>query len=505
MSANQQNKGSLLSPLQKVGRRNRIQKLLEAGSWGLLCGAAVSQVISFDFLWGTGNIEMTLLRLVLLLGSGCALGLIVGFLVPMDASESARQVDRHYRFKDRLLTALHLLRQQKTTTPFERLQLADAAKHAQNVDPREVVPLKLPRNFFGMLGTVMLALAICLASPFLGGKTNAIAAEPLPEIVSAAETLQQEVVEKMAELAEKNPEEKPLVELAAKLQELAAQLDEVSTDRKESLATLSEMEAAIRAAMSAFQVEAVDASMREIADALADAEATRSASQSLKDENYAKAAQELENLAENAGMSPSERRAVSERMKTALKSISDRGQKSLLKAAQKMAEACENGNDGNCKAGACELAAESRKQALRKGICEGLQGKLALLGLCKSECNGGASCDKNGGAGTNKSNQAGKNWGTGAAGDPTSGEETNLDGNRERQNLTGMMGQGDSEFETLRSDESGAENTAREFRDIFKEYQKISEAVLETEPIPLGQRQMIRRYFESIRPDEEEN
>jgi len=32
----------------------------------------------------------------------------------------------------------------------------------------------------------------------------------------------------------------------------------------------------------------------------------------------------------------------------------------------------------------------------------------------------------------------------------------------------------------------------------------MSEAVLETEPIPLGQRQMIRRYFESIRPSDGE-
>jgi len=31
---------------------------------------------------------------------------------------------------------------------------------------------------------------------------------------------------------------------------------------------------------------------------------------------------------------------------------------------------------------------------------------------------------------------------------------------------------------------------------------KISDAVLESEPIPLGYRQSIRRYFESIRPQE---
>ena len=32
----------------------------------------------------------------------------------------------------------------------------------------------------------------------------------------------------------------------------------------------------------------------------------------------------------------------------------------------------------------------------------------------------------------------------------------------------------------------------------------MSEAVLESEPIPLGQRQVIRRYFELIRPSQED-
>ena len=493
----------ILTPLDGVRRRHRIQKVFEGVSWGLFLGAVATIPVSLGHLFSLTELSMSFPLLAAVLGIGGLLGAGVGFFMPIDHHDSARRIDRHYRLKDRLLTALKLLLRDRTT-PIERLQLADAARHAETVDPREVMPFRLPGNFGWSLTMVALAVAICLASPYFDQRHEAVAAEPLPEIVSAAVTLKEELVEKIEELAEENPEEKQLKELSEKLQELVTQLEEVSTDRKESLATLSEMEEAIRSAMSQFQVEAVDTSMKEIAEALSAAEATRAAAQAMKDEKYAKASDELEKLDPKSldNMSKQERRAVSEQMKQALKKMEDRGQKSLLNAAKKMAECMECGESGKCKEGACELAGECKKQGLRKGICEGLEGKLSLLGLCKSECNGGGACEtqNNGGDNTNKSDKGSKNWGDGAAGNPTSGEETNLDGNREKHNLTGMMGAGDSEYEKFRTDEAPEEKTTREFSEVFKEYQKMSEAVLESEPIPLGQRQMIRRYFESIRP-----
>jgi hypothetical protein len=37
---------------------------------------------------------------------------------------------------------------------------------------------------------------------------------------------------------------------------------------------------------------------------------------------------------------------------------------------------------------------------------------------------------------------------------------------------------------------------------MYQKYRKLSEAVLDSEPIPLGHRQTIRRYFELIRPQD---
>jgi len=252
--------------------------------------------------------------------------------------------------------------------------------------------------------------------------------------------------------------------------------------------------------MNAFQLESVDVSMNELAEAFSAAGATRSVGQAMKAGQYSKAADELENLHTDE-MTRQERRAVAEQLRQAAEGMNRRSQKPLSQATLKIADALENNTQ--CKEGACELAGECRKQSLRKGICEALGSKLALLGFCKSECNGGGQCQgQNGGNNTSKSDQSSKSWGTGAAGNPTSGEETNLDSTRQRQDITGMIGAGDSEYETLKSSEAQQELSGREFREAFQEYRKMSEAVLETEPIPLGQRQMIRRYFESIRPSD---
>jgi len=494
---------SILTPLVAVRRRHRTQRVIEGTSWGLFSGSLIALPLLIVHLLGGLSGWNPLMVFVLPTATGVLLGAIIGRLLPLDSYESARRIDQHYQLKDRLLTALKFLPQAKST-PVQRLQLNDAIKHAEQVDPQAVQPYRLPQNFSWSMGVTLLAFLVCLLSPFFNKQQAVAASERLQEVVTAVEILREDLIEKVNELAEDNPDEKEIKELADKLKELLAQLDESATDRKESLGTLSEMEAAIRSTMSAFQLESVDVSMKELAEAFSAAEATRSAGQAMKEGQYSKAADELEKL-DSDSMSKQERRTVSEQMRKAAEGMNRRGQKSLSQATLKMAEALEKNDSSQCKEGSCQLAGECRKQSLRKGICEGLEGKLSLLGLCKSDCNG-VQCKSNGNGSNdpNKSNQSSKNWGTGTAGNPTSGEETNLDSTRERKDITGMMGAvGDSEYEQLKSSEAQQEISGREFREAFQEYRKMSEAVLQSEPIPLGQRQMIQRYFESIRPSED--
>ena len=84
------------------------------------------------------------------------------------------------------------------------------------------------------------------------------------------------------------------------------------------------------------------------------------------------------------------------------------------------------------------------------------------------------------------------------------GEKTPQIGGRYESRLTGKQTEeGEIEVETTHSPE-GKQDAQRGYRETYDKYQKISEAVLESEPIPLGHRQTIRRYFEAIRPTQAE-
>ena len=79
-------------------------------------------------------------------------------------------------------------------------------------------------------------------------------------------------------------------------------------------------------------------------------------------------------------------------------------------------------------------------------------------------------------------------------------DATDLGGTRNRDDLTGVAGDGPSEYETTNSPE-GEETARRGYAERYADYQKRSEEVLEAEDIPLGHRRLIRDYFEAIRPN----
>ena len=85
----------------------------------------------------------------------------------------------------------------------------------------------------------------------------------------------------------------------------------------------------------------------------------------------------------------------------------------------------------------------------------------------------------------------------------TDGEQTKLDSARQKEQLKGEMGEGASEIETTHMPE-GRQAAARAYREQYQKYRRMTEAALDSEPIPLGHRQTIRRYFELIRPEGDE-
>ena len=77
------------------------------------------------------------------------------------------------------------------------------------------------------------------------------------------------------------------------------------------------------------------------------------------------------------------------------------------------------------------------------------------------------------------------------------------------EQITGVQGAGESTVETTvvpidDNPETSADGQSTEdsYKEIYTKYHKLSEDALSQEQIPLGYRFYVKRYFESIKPNE---
>ena len=470
-------------PINAVRSRQRVQRTLNYAAWGLLVAALV------------------VLLSPLLAATIFCVSVIVGFVRSYSFSSAARLIDRHYLLKDRILTAIALLRRTHRT-PMEQLQIDDTAEHITTIKPRTVLPLRLPKMFWIAIGVFALnfigTTIIHNLSHLPPGGVEAAVQTVLSE---ENETLLEELVAKTEELAQIHTGEPSLKELLKQFEVLAHRF-ESAMDKRETLMTLSEMGEVFQSALDSLKLETMNELLQELAKTLELAEQTMPISSALERGDFKQAAMELKKLDAEAleSLSQPERDAMAEQMQAIADNAEEQNQKPLQEAAQKMSDALKEGDSELGKSAADALASEVEKHAVRTEIGKDLANQQMALAEMKAES--GMAMD--GGKGTEKSETDSETWGSGAAGNPNAGQETQLGGERQQEMLTGMMGEeGKTQKETIDSQEMTEVNSLRQYREQHQQYQKLSEAVLDTEPIPLGQRRIIRHYFESIRPSAE--
>lgn len=484
-----------LSRLRPVRMRQRLGLAFQGAAWGLLSGACAAIVALAARLAGA---DLPAAAAPVLCLAGLAAGALLGLLWRQDWKLAARAIDLRYQLKDRIETALEFLAGHKAGEMHE-LQIADALEHLGSIDPRQAAPWKMPRA----LPYAVVAVALTIALVFVPGpqsRVEAGPADPIQAIVEEAEALEETVLKEIEKLAAQEKEQK-LEELAAELKELVEEMKEPGVDLREALAKLSEMQAIVAAAQSEFNLEAVDASLKQLGEALSPAAALQAATAALEQGDYNKAAAALEQV-DPAQISKQEARAASEQLRKAAQNIEEGQQGEISKTAVEIAEGLENENESLCKGGLCKLAGICKSQGLKKSISQCLGAQLAKLGECKSNCQGNCQGSNNGGQGVARSDSSKQTWGLGASGQPLTDQATRIDATLNRENITGTAGDGPSEKEVSHSPE-GREEASRAYREKYAKYRRMNEAVLESEALPLGHRQTIRKYFESIRPQGE--
>ncbi|WP_397568602.1 hypothetical protein [Schlesneria sp. T3-172] len=488
----------LRSKLQPVQRRQLFQSMSTWVITGLLCGAAIGIGCALARLavhWLDGS---WMAAAALIAGPALAgLAAIVLLMPRPNWVAAARAVDHHYGLKDRTESALDFASRHipADKQAFAELQLADAMRHLDTVEPEVVAPFKAPRLLTGAL----VATAAAVIFSLIPLKQEELVAGPtVPDEQIVAEALA--IEESIKELEEEfqNDSDPGLEQLLKELKQKTEELKDPGVDVKEALAKISEMQAAIQSAQSQSSLEQVDQQLQEVGEAMASAKALEGAGQALAEGKYDKAMKELAELSE-LEFDRNEARTTAEKLKKAAKRSSNGADGAISDAAKDLADGIEEDDDDKALAGARKLGEKAGKQARKKRINDLLNAELAELSDRKCNCQQNSTAK---GKKKQKSTSSSSNWGMSESGN-IDGDATSLNSEVNREQVAGMAGEGDSDFETSSSSE-GRQEAQRGYKDVYQQYKKMSEAVLENEQIPLGHRQTIRRYFESIRPQQSE-
>lgn len=419
---------------------------------------------------------------------------VAGLCVPVSLVAAAGVVDSFYGMKDRAITALQF---ESDSDSVRQMQVHDAKLHLRQVRPADCIPYGQHRVAWSSAAAMSaLSIAIVLFGQVPGPET--VAARPVSLAADQADRLRETMLKEIEQMQAE--QEQPEVEaLSEELEELLDKLENHSIDERDMMATLSEMEQSVAQARESLQLEMTDAQMKAIAAALEPSESLQQAAAAMARSDYESASKQLDTADPNS-LSDKERRAVADNLKKFLAKLSPGQQGKLSGAADQLRRGLQNKNPSQCKDGMGQLASLCKAQASRKKIGQCMACQLNRLAQCKSECRG--ACQKNGGNSAAKKKTPSESWGKGSTGQANDGESTRLDSVRREEQLTGTQGEGPSESEVIQAPE-GEQAAARRFAKRYQKFRSQAEAVLETEPLPLGHRETVRQYFESIRPDKQ--
>lgn len=490
---------AIYAALKPVRSRQQTLFALRCVVVGLIAGAAAGlavglarQALGAGVSWELGAVVAA---------AGPLLGLLVGLTLRRGWHDAAAAVDAHYGLKDRAVTALAFA-SQPAPTELQSIQIGEALSHLGTIKADAVVPLKAPGAWpFALVALV--AATVALALPLAQTEAQAGPA-PVPEHIAAVvadqkaklAALEKKLDETTQDLEDEkaDDEKKGLKDLIGKLAQKLEEINQSGTDEKEALAKLSEMQAELQALANQLNVAAMDGQLSSLGTALAASAAFEGAGKALMDGKLEKAAKELEKLDE-VELTPKEAKALEEKLKQLAKQMGDAGQGSLGDAVAELAESLKGGK-GKVGQAAKNLAKKINNSVKRRKANDLLTQQLEELKEAKCQCqnNGGARIKAPG-----KSNDPSSNWGRAISGN-LDGEKTKLNGKRNELQLTGTPGgEGDSDVETTATPEA-RQKAAREYRERFEKFKRESETVVDGEPIPLGHRQTVKKYFELIRP-----
>ncbi len=420
-------------------------------------------------------------------------------LRPVPWARLARLVDQRGGLQDRVETAWDFVGR-GPLEPLQRCQVHDAIRRLSDLHPGNVAPWIWPKTLWYALG--VWAVAILLSSVPVGPRVPQARSQPSQrradvgnaEIAEELEVALLDELRQLAKLTGTPPPDRLALDRTA--QEIAGQLEQLQRPGQspsETLATLSQMQAALSRTLADLDTAQINADLNQLARAIGAAERLESVQKSLADREFEQAATSLESL-DLSELSEVERETVAEELRRVVEAYASRDAAPLAEGTRSLQAGLQDNSDRLVAEGTQALASRLREQAARMAIQAELENQMVLLAEAKGQ-------GQSGGNDTTPSDRSRETWGRGRAGDPLTGSPSELATTRQREHLTGIQGQeGPSDRQTRRTDQAQGRATLP-YRSASRISASSVEQVLSDEAVPLGQRQTIRRYFRAIRPD----
>ena len=312
--------GIYVHQITRFGRRLRLLAVLTRGARALWIAALLYVGLSLigSLIWP----QLPIFAASFLLAIGVFLALVVPTLVRrLSLLDIAKAYDARLALSERLATAVELLGR-SDESPFRAVLLKDAWRHAQEIRPGKVYPLRIPQRDVLLLVVGLVALFLWEVFPYMAGQLAPLA--PLAHQVAAVregtlierttpdvlvvgeEALSPAASKDLAEPAAaqesaQSAQNQPLLTQAELNQQTQAQQGQAAEEGEaaggeEGEASFSDLAQQLQDSRNPL-VDQQAAALSEVGRELSQARPSREAGQNLERGSYEQAAQALEDLA----------------------------------------------------------------------------------------------------------------------------------------------------------------------------------------------------------------
>lgn len=484
--------------------RFRLERLARASrpiAWTL--ATALLFLLLLSLATDTAAFAIQIALALLLLGLAWAL---VVYRLRVDRHRLLIRMDAQAKLPDAILSTGDW--ESAATDPWREGQRVQTVRLLEMVNWRQVWPVRWPRLLWFPLACSVLLAAVVGIIQMHWIERNHLAQLASQQENAPVPTEQLKPLEQVFQDWDEAQKLAPSPEMEELLKQIKPMRDQMAAGRmteKQLFLKVSEVQARVQAAKDKLEAGSLEPMAQSLADAVKDLDGMSGLSAALQRKDFAaardQAAQAADKYNTGAAKMPEGASAQASAAKLGEASQKASNDAQASSALSQMQNAVGKKDGAGMSQGLGGLKSSLAKQSQRQSQCHGLGLQLAQLSQCKSGmCQGSGIKMGLPMLSLVKSMEPGK--GAGTSTDPNRvGAPTQLDASHQEMKITGTAGEGTSETQTESTMDPHFEQTAGSVNaSQFDAYKKLSDQATEDENLPVADRQMIKRYFEDIRP-----